>query len=104
MSYGALFMLGCAYALLKGAHVRTDMLWDKFSTRKKGWIDAVAYLVFFLPTMAVLFFMSVDDFLVFDEHQREVQLGRLAADHLAAASRDPDFCRPVVLPGYIRGL
>jgi TRAP-type mannitol/chloroaromatic compound transport system permease small subunit len=63
MSYGALFMLGCAYALLKGAHVRTDMLWDKFSTRKKGWIDTIAYVVFFLPTMAVLFFMSVDDFL-----------------------------------------
>jgi len=63
MSFGALFMLGCAYALLKGAHVRTDMLWEKFSTRKKGWIDAVAYVVFFLPTMAILFFMSVDDFL-----------------------------------------
>jgi len=63
MSYGALFMLGCAYALLKGAHVRTDMLWDKFSTRKKGWIDTIAYIVFFLPTMAILFFMSVDDFL-----------------------------------------
>lgn len=39
------------------------MLWDKFSTRKKGWIDLIAYLVFFLPTMAVLCFMSVDDFL-----------------------------------------
>jgi TRAP-type mannitol/chloroaromatic compound transport system permease small subunit len=63
MSFGALFMLGCAYALLKGAHVRTDMLWDKFSVRKKGWIDSVAYVLFFLPTMAVLFFMSVDDFL-----------------------------------------
>lgn len=63
MSYGALFMLGCAYALLKGAHVRTDMLWDKFSTRKKGWIDSIAYVVFFLPTMAILFFMSIDDFL-----------------------------------------
>ncbi len=63
MSFGALFMLGSAYALLKGAHVRTDMLWDKFSTRKKGWIDTIAYLVFFLPTMAILFFMSVDDFL-----------------------------------------
>ncbi len=63
MSFGALFMLGAAYALLKGAHVRTDMLWDKFSTRKKGWIDTIAYIVFFLPTMAVLFFLSVDDFL-----------------------------------------
>ena len=44
MSYGALFMLGSAYALLKGAHVRTDMLWESFSDRKKGIIDSVAYV------------------------------------------------------------
>src|SRR4029453_5051827 len=47
MSFGALFMLGGAYALLKGAHVRTDMLWDKFSDRKKGIIDSVTYVLFF---------------------------------------------------------
>lgn len=63
MSFGALFMLGSAYGLLKGAHVRTDMLWDNFSIRTKGRIDSIAYIVFFLPTMAILFFMSVDDFL-----------------------------------------
>lgn len=63
MSFGALFMLGAAYALLKGAHVRTDMLWDNFSDRKKGVIDSVAYIVFFLPSMAVLFAISIDDFL-----------------------------------------
>lgn len=62
-SFGALFMLGAAYALLKGAHVRTDMLWDKFSDRKKGIIDSCAYVIFFLPTMALLFFISWDDFL-----------------------------------------
>jgi TRAP-type mannitol/chloroaromatic compound transport system permease small subunit len=62
MSFGALFMLGCALALLKGAHVRTDMLWEKFSDRKKGMIDSLAFLLFFLPTMAVLFFISIDDF------------------------------------------
>jgi TRAP-type mannitol/chloroaromatic compound transport system permease small subunit len=27
MTNGSAFMLGCAYALHKGAHVRTDMLW-----------------------------------------------------------------------------
>ena len=37
------------------------MLWDKFSDRKKGMIDALAFILFFLPTMAVLFFISVDD-------------------------------------------
>ena len=63
MSYAALFMLGSALALLKGAHVRTDMLWEAFSDRTKGMIDTLAFLLFFLPTMVVLFFISIDDFL-----------------------------------------
>ena len=63
MSYGALFMLGSALALLKGAHVRTDMLWEHFSDRTKGMIDSLAFVLLFLPTMAVLFFISIDDFL-----------------------------------------
>ena len=61
MSYGSLFMLGAAYALLKGAHVRTDMFWEKFSDRTKGVIDSVAYVVLFLPSMAVLCYMSLDE-------------------------------------------
>ena len=63
MSYGTLFMLGAALALLKGAHVRTDMLWEKFSDRTKGMIDSLAAVLLFLPTMAVLFFISIDDFI-----------------------------------------
>jgi TRAP-type mannitol/chloroaromatic compound transport system permease small subunit len=55
-------MLGAALALLRGAHVRTDMLWEKFSDRTKGMVDSLALLLFFLPTMAVLFFISIDDF------------------------------------------
>jgi len=62
MSNGSLFMLGAAYALLKGAHVRTDMFWERFSSRKKGIIDCIAYVVFFLPSMAMLFYLSFDDF------------------------------------------
>jgi hypothetical protein len=63
MSYAALFMLGSALALLKGAHVRTDILWEAFSDRTKGMIDSLAFLLLFLPTMVVLFFISIDDFL-----------------------------------------
>ncbi len=62
-SFGSMFMLGASYALLKGAHVRTDMLWEKFSDRKKGAIDAIAYVIFFMPTMLVLVYISYDDFL-----------------------------------------
>ena len=63
MSYAALFMLGSALALLKGAHIRTDMLWEAFSDRTKGMIDSLAFLLLFLPTMVVLFYISIDDFL-----------------------------------------
>ena len=62
MSYAALFMLGAAIALLRGAHIRTDMLWEAFSDRTKGMIDSIAFVLFFLPTMVVLFYISVDDF------------------------------------------
>jgi TRAP-type mannitol/chloroaromatic compound transport system permease small subunit len=61
MLYGALFMLGAHYTLLKGAHIRTDMLWEKFSPRTKGRIDAGAYIFFFFPAMILLFYASVDE-------------------------------------------
>ena len=61
MVNGSTFMLGCAYALLKGAHVRTDIFWDGFSERKKGQIDLWSYLVLFYPTMIIFFFISADD-------------------------------------------
>ena len=57
MANGASFMLACGYALYKGAHVRTDILWNNFSERKKGVIDLVSYLVLFFPIM--VFFMWI---------------------------------------------
>jgi TRAP-type mannitol/chloroaromatic compound transport system permease small subunit len=54
MLYAAIFMLGAAYALHKGAHIRTDFFWDNFSPRTKGIIDSISYLVFFFPSFAVL--------------------------------------------------
>ena len=49
MLYGTLFMLGAAYALRRGAHIRTDMFWENYSVRTKGLVDATAYLLFFFP-------------------------------------------------------
>lgn len=62
-AFGALFMIAASYALVKGAHVRTDMLWDKFSDRTKGIIDSIAFAFLFLPTMAILTWSSWDDFI-----------------------------------------
>ena len=41
MLYGAIFMLGAAYALHKGAHIRTDFFFEKWSIRTRGVIDSI---------------------------------------------------------------
>ncbi len=61
MANGSAFMLGCAYALYKGAHVRTDIFWDNYSERTKGIIDLVSYLVLFFPVMITMMTISIDD-------------------------------------------
>jgi TRAP-type mannitol/chloroaromatic compound transport system permease small subunit len=58
MFYGTVFMLGSAYALHKGAHIRTDFLFEKWSIRTRGWIDSIAYLVFFFPSLVTFFVIS----------------------------------------------
>jgi TRAP-type mannitol/chloroaromatic compound transport system permease small subunit len=58
MLYGTLFMLGAAYALHKGAHIRTDFFWEKWSIKTKGIIDSVAYIVFFFPALLMFLYVS----------------------------------------------
>ncbi len=58
MFYSTIFMLGAAYALHKGAHIRTDFFYERWTIRTRGWIDAVAYIVFFFPALTVLLAVS----------------------------------------------
>ena len=57
MLYGAHFMLGAAYALYRGAHIRTDVFYSRWSPRTRGVIDALLYLLLFFPGM-YFFFVS----------------------------------------------
>src|SRR3970040_730452 len=61
MLYGTIFMLGAAYALHKGAHIRTDFFFEKWSIRTKGVIDSTAYLVFFFPSIFIFLLVSWDE-------------------------------------------
>ena len=60
MANGAAFMLGCGYALYKGAHVRTDIYWENFSERTKGIIDMISYILLFYPVMITFMVVSLD--------------------------------------------
>jgi TRAP-type mannitol/chloroaromatic compound transport system permease small subunit len=56
-----MFMLGAAYALRIGAHIRTDFFWERWSQRTRGIIDAVAYIVFFFPGIALFLWVGWDE-------------------------------------------
>jgi len=60
MLYGTIFMLGSAYALHKGAHIRTDFFFEKWSIRTKGIVDSIAYIVFFFPALITLLIVGAD--------------------------------------------
>ncbi|MGB1140357.1 MAG: TRAP transporter small permease subunit, partial [Halioglobus sp.] len=52
--HGALFLLGAAYALKVGAHVRVDIFYRNFSARAKAWINSLGGIVFLLPLCAFI--------------------------------------------------
>ena len=52
--HGCLFMLGVAYALRVGAHVRVDIFYRDFPPRTKAWVDAIGGIVFLLPLCAFI--------------------------------------------------
>ena len=58
MLYGTIFMLGAAYALHKGAHIRTDFFYEKWSDQTKGMVDSISYIVFFFPSIIMLLIAS----------------------------------------------
>ncbi|MCC1482789.1 TRAP transporter small permease subunit [Roseibaca sp. Y0-43] len=49
MAMGASFLLGSAYTLRDGQHVRIDVLATHFSPRLKATLDLTGYLLLFLP-------------------------------------------------------
>ncbi|HEX2649190.1 MAG TPA: TRAP transporter small permease subunit [Burkholderiales bacterium] len=61
MLYGTVFMLGAGFALHKGAHIRTDFFYDKWSARTKGWVDSVSYIALFFPALIVFFIVSANE-------------------------------------------
>ena len=53
MLYGTFFMLGSAWTLQRGGHIRTDTFYGEWPPRTRAIVDALCYLLLFLPAMAV---------------------------------------------------
>jgi TRAP-type mannitol/chloroaromatic compound transport system permease small subunit len=83
MLYGAHFMLGAGFTLLKGGHIRTDIFYQSWSPRTRGTVDALLYLLFFFPGM--IFFLWSGS----QEALHSIQIGERS---------DASPWRPIVYP------
>lgn len=60
MLYASMFMLGAAYTLLYGEHIRTDILYNRWPVRWQGIVDATLYLLFYFPGLAFFLWAGWD--------------------------------------------
>ncbi|OUS13515.1 hypothetical protein A9Q89_02795 [Gammaproteobacteria bacterium 53_120_T64] len=54
------FMLGTAFTLQRGGHVRVDIFYRNFSARRRALVDACGAVLFLLPTCGLIFWLSFD--------------------------------------------
>jgi TRAP-type mannitol/chloroaromatic compound transport system permease small subunit len=60
--FGAVFMLCAAWTLKDNEHIRIDIVSDRLSKRGRDWIDIFGHLVFLLPFVGVMLYLSVPFF------------------------------------------
>lgn len=56
--HACVFMLGAAYTLQQGEHVRVDILYRNFSVRRKALVDLTGSILFLLPLCLYLLYAS----------------------------------------------
>jgi TRAP-type mannitol/chloroaromatic compound transport system permease small subunit len=57
--FAAGFMIGLPYAMVRGAHVRIDVLAEHWSLRRKAWIELFGTILFLLPFCGLLIVYAV---------------------------------------------
>jgi len=62
MLYGTFFMIGSAWTLQRGGHIRTDTFYAKWTRRTRARVDLACYLVFFFPAIAILGWLGAEFF------------------------------------------
>jgi TRAP-type mannitol/chloroaromatic compound transport system permease small subunit len=58
--HAALFLLGLAYALRHGAHVRVDVFSQRWRPRTRAWVEVAGMAVLLLPLCVFIIAMSWD--------------------------------------------
>ncbi|MGB5278215.1 MAG: TRAP transporter small permease subunit [Gammaproteobacteria bacterium] len=56
--HALVFLVGAAWAMQQQAHVRVDIFYSRFSARTRAWIDLLGSLLFLLPVMVFIAWIS----------------------------------------------
>jgi TRAP-type mannitol/chloroaromatic compound transport system permease small subunit len=68
--FGVVYMLGAGYTMLWDEHVRVDIVYSRWSARKKAWADFILYVVFFYPSAIMVIWTTIpfvrDSYRVFE--------------------------------------
>src|SRR5438876_8522348 len=56
--FGLVYLLGAGYTMLYDEHVRVDILYSRWSPRRKAWLDFVCYLIFYYPAAGMVMYTS----------------------------------------------
>ena len=62
MLYGTFFMVGSAWTLQRGGHIRTDSFYANWTPRTRSRVDLACYAVFFFPAIAIFGWLSAEYF------------------------------------------
>jgi TRAP-type mannitol/chloroaromatic compound transport system permease small subunit len=58
--HAMVFMLGLAFTLKRGGHVRVDIFYRQFSVRRKALVDLLGGVFFLIPVCVLIFISSWD--------------------------------------------
>ena len=58
--FDVVIMLGIAYTMHRGSHVRVDIFYERFSDKTKHVIQLITMLFFVLPVSALILYVSYD--------------------------------------------
>jgi TRAP-type mannitol/chloroaromatic compound transport system permease small subunit len=62
MLFGTFFMVGSAWTLQRGGHIRTDNLYSNWTRRTRARVDLACYLIFFFPALAIFAWLGWEYF------------------------------------------
>lgn len=90
---GTHFLLGASIGLMKGSHIRIDLIYSRFSERTKAAVDLFFYVALFLP---FLFLLSES---LFDYALRSY----LSGEHTGASAWNPPIWpfRALITLGFV---